>query len=325
MHIKAKVVSGMLWVVAIAILGICVLVFAVNSSFDGVLNVLQQAQLVALMAVAMLLFVLVSSNILARQLSQPLSVLTQYVNSMSRGRATAEPPFLNDKDAIGDLARAIESLSDRLQSELSATVDIGQLAKRELMAANYKLQAVGENLEQSKAKVAESELLIGDLEIVDKSTGMNNRVHFDRVFDYEVRRSQRSGRELSLAAFELSSWRDVKAGLGRPVADAALKQIADVVISMVRTTDFVARYNEKTIVLLLPETEAKHAAKLVENIYTIIGTVEWQVHLKTFNMAVGAGLVASHAILAGEESLITRLESAVAKSLADGGGRVQLA
>jgi methyl-accepting chemotaxis protein len=135
MHLKAKVVAGVLSMLAAATLVACALVFAVNSSIDSVLNLFQQAQLLGLIAIAM-----VSVSIITRQLSNPITLLVAFIDSLSRGRGEETIPYLTNEDAIGDLARAIESMSRRFQQELSIIIEAGRSAKRELMASNYRLE-----------------------------------------------------------------------------------------------------------------------------------------------------------------------------------------
>ncbi|MFT5574919.1 MAG: methyl-accepting chemotaxis protein [Bermanella sp.] len=137
MHLKAKVVAGVLSMLAAATLVACALVFAVNSSIDSVLNLFQQAQLLGLIAIAI---AMVSVSIITRQLSNPITLLVAFIDSLSRGRGEETIPYLTNEDAIGDLARAIESMSRRFQQELSIIIEAGRSAKRELMASNYRLE-----------------------------------------------------------------------------------------------------------------------------------------------------------------------------------------
>ncbi len=325
MHLKAKVVNGVLWSFLAALGSVAVLVFAANSSFDGVLNMLQQVQLVGLIAIAMLLFVLVGGSILARQLSHPISVLAAFVDSMSRGRTVEPIPYLDQKDAVGDLARAIDSLAKRSKEELSRSVESTQSVKRELMSSNYRLQEVNKHVAQYKEAIKDSEDMMAELETHDESTGLHNRRYFDSVFEYEAKRMQRTGRAFSVAVFEVMCWRDIKAGLGLPAADTVLKQMAETVMSAVRSTDFVARYSDSAVAVLLPETEAVHATRLVDNIYVLIEATTWQLPLKSFDVVIGAGVVATDAIAVGDESVLQRMEAALEKSIAAGGGRVEVA
>ncbi|MFT5604790.1 MAG: diguanylate cyclase (GGDEF)-like protein [Paracoccaceae bacterium] len=288
MHLKAKVVAGVLSMLAAATLVACALVFAVNSSIDSVLNLFQQAQLLGLIAIAIAM-VMVSVSIITRQLSNPITLLVAFIDSLSRGRGEETIPYLTNEDAIGDLARAIESMSRRFQQELSIIIEAGRSAKRELMASNYRLEETSKGLAQSRAGFEESSRRVGELEIIDRSTGLHNRRHFDHAYEYEMKRLQRSARALSIAVFELACWRDIKAALGQPAADSVLIKIADTIMATVRTTDFVARYGDSSVALLLPETQAKHAAKLTDNIYTLMESADWLLPSGSFEIVIAAG------------------------------------
>lgn len=325
MNIRGQLVGGALWTVVAAIASICLLVFAVNESFDSVLDLFEQAQLVGFIIIALLLFVLVNGSIMARRLSRPIEELAQFVGTMNRGKLSGPVPYTASKGAVGELARAVEGLSERHTAELSASVESAQLSKRELMASNYRIQEVNRALEQAKLVNAESQELIQELEVIDEPTGLHNRRNFERVLDYELKRGQRSGRALSAVIFELANWRDIKAGLGQPTADAVLKQIADTMVSTVRSTDFAARYSDSALVLLLPETDGKNAAKLADSIHKLVATIDWAISPKDFVPLVGVGLASTDAVLDGESTIFSRLEAAVQKSLSSGGEAIEVA
>jgi len=107
--------------------------------------------------------------------------------------------------------------------------------------------------------------LLEHLAHVDGLTELANRRRFDDVYDLEWQRARRSGRPLSLSLLDIDSFKQFNDLYGHPAGDRALRAVARVASAhMRRPADLAARYGGEELVLLMPETDAVQALRIVQ-------------------------------------------------------------
>jgi diguanylate cyclase (GGDEF)-like protein len=100
---------------------------------------------------------------------------------------------------------------------------------------------------------------------IDGLTELANRRRFDERFALEWQSAHESGRPLSLALLDIDCFKQYNDQYGHPAGDRVLRSVARTVSSfMRRPSDLAARYGGEELVLLLPDTAATHARKLIE-------------------------------------------------------------
>jgi diguanylate cyclase (GGDEF)-like protein len=82
----------------------------------------------------------------------------------------------------------------------------------------------------------------------------------------EFSRYQRSGHHFSIALIDLDLFKNINDQYGHNAGDAALKQFADLVQSVIRQTDVAARWGGEEFLLLLPDTSLIPALTLAERL-----------------------------------------------------------
>jgi diguanylate cyclase (GGDEF)-like protein/PAS domain S-box-containing protein len=101
----------------------------------------------------------------------------------------------------------------------------------------------------------------------DGLTGIANRRHFDVDIEKEVRRAKRTSSSLSLALIDIDYFKAYNDHYGHQQGDECLIQVACVLASMMRRpADLVARYGGEEFGIILPDTDAEHAAIIAEMI-----------------------------------------------------------
>jgi diguanylate cyclase (GGDEF)-like protein len=127
----------------------------------------------------------------------------------------------------------------------------------------------------------------------DALTGLANRRVFDEHITTIMAQAKRHGNPVSLACLDLDKFKQINDTHGHAVGDMVLQKIADVMKSMIRDCDVLARTGGDEFVLILPDTGIKDATILAERLCQAvdqldlpaagssklgisIGLVEWQ-------------------------------------------------
>lgn len=101
----------------------------------------------------------------------------------------------------------------------------------------------------------------------DELTGLANRRLFDRVFQREWRRAQRSGQQLSLVMVDIDFFKLYNDTYGHMAGDGCLKRVAQTMKRAVgRSADIVCRYGGEEFLVILPDTDCSGAARVAEKI-----------------------------------------------------------
>ncbi|MEA5553827.1 diguanylate cyclase [Anabaena cylindrica UHCC 0172] len=101
--------------------------------------------------------------------------------------------------------------------------------------------------------------------LVDELTGIANRRKFDEYFNLEWQRLSRENLSLSLLLCDVDCFKSYNDTYGYLSGDSCLQQIAKTIkLSVKRSTDLLARYQEEKFAIILPNTEFEGAVYLAE-------------------------------------------------------------
>lgn len=100
----------------------------------------------------------------------------------------------------------------------------------------------------------------------DPLTQLLNRRVMETILERELNRSQRYGGILSLAFIDLDAFKQVNDSYGHDVGDQLLQYVAKGLSEAVRMSDVVTRYAGDEFVVILPETSADNARRLMARI-----------------------------------------------------------
>ena len=120
---------------------------------------------------------------------------------------------------------------------------------------------------------AEREL--AGLASTDALTGLANRRTLDATLEMDWRRSQRSGKPLTVIMIDIDHFKAFNDTYGHQKGDEALRQVAHVIKEHVRRpTDLAARYGGEEFAVVLNETDAASTRLLAENIRHAVEQME---------------------------------------------------
>ncbi len=118
------------------------------------------------------------------------------------------------------------------------------------------------------------------LAFTDPLTGLLNRRSFYELADYELRRTSRYERKLTMVFIDLDNFKAINDTFGHDRGDRVLKTVAVTIREALRSSDVVARFGGDEFAVLLPETgeEAPQAlAKLHSRLTKALAHLEGQV------------------------------------------------
>ncbi|KAB0265608.1 sensor domain-containing diguanylate cyclase [Microvirga brassicacearum] len=177
---------------------------------------------------------------------------------------------------------------------------------------------------------AEAELSI--LAATDGLTGLANRRTFDSHLESEWLRAAREDTPLSLLLIDIDCFKAFNDAYGHQAGDHCLCSVAHVLKNAVRRPgDLVARYGGEEIVVLLPVTSAKGAARVAELIRSGVETLGMphkhgtSAGVVTISIGTATLFPASEAISTGPKDLVAMADRALYDAKLDGRNRVAVA
>lgn len=118
--------------------------------------------------------------------------------------------------------------------------------------------------------VRKSRKRLADLAHADKVTGLYNRQYFDKAVAREFEATKSADRVLSILFIDLDHFKKVNDKYGHKTGDDVLRGVAWLIQKACRKSDLVARFGGEEIVVMLPNTLAKDASKIGEEIRSIV-------------------------------------------------------
>lgn len=154
---------------------------------------------------------------------------------------------------------ALEALSRQVVAQLElrrhAVALRREAANRDVYLAqleSYQRQLEQDNLELQRAS------------LTDALTRVGNRAALDQRLDEEIARAQRHRTELSLLLADVDHFKEYNDTWGHPAGDAVLQELARVLRTRARASDFVARYGGEEFAVVLTTTGRDSALKVAE-------------------------------------------------------------
>jgi diguanylate cyclase (GGDEF)-like protein len=100
----------------------------------------------------------------------------------------------------------------------------------------------------------------------DALTGIGNRTKLHAFLDGEMQRARRYDTPLSIILFDVDNFKKINDQHGHAIGDAVLKNICTVVSTVIRGTDFFARWGGEEFIVVATNTAAESACTLAEKL-----------------------------------------------------------
>lgn len=154
----------------------------------------------------------------------------------------------------------------------------------------------------------------------DSLTKTYNRKKFDEILHYEIDQYHRYNDPFSLAIFDLDNFKNVNDTYGHQVGDLTLFESVNLIKSVLRESDVLARWGGEEFTLLLPNTNTTQANLVVEKIRQLIQNHNFQ-SIKGLTISCGLSEITQKDTAS---SLIERIDKALYKAKDDGRNRVTI-
>jgi diguanylate cyclase (GGDEF)-like protein len=177
-----------------------------------------------------------------------------------------------------------------------------------LLVALADLVAAAITMFRASSMAAERAEWLERVALTDPLTGLANGRTVTRVLDLEVARAQRQGTEISVAVFDVDSFRELNAASGSRAGDHVLRQVASVLAESVRLVDTIARTGGDEFVLVAPGPAGVTVARRVLEGIGRLDPVDGS------TISVSAGVARFPADGPDAEALIAAARSAVASA-----------
>lgn len=128
------------------------------------------------------------------------------------------------------------------------------------------LRQLGERLVMEQ-EIRRAHQAVRDMALTDSLTGLGNRRRLDMVLSNEIARARRQGSPLALAMLDIDYFKRFNDRYGHPAGDECLVRVAKVIEQNVRRpADLAVRYGGEEFTILLPETDAQAAGRILQGI-----------------------------------------------------------
>ena len=116
--------------------------------------------------------------------------------------------------------------------------------------------------------------LLAARSVRDGLTNVYNRSFFDEVLAAQIAMARRTNSSLTFLMVDIDHFKAVNDEFGHQEGDRVLREVAQVLESTFRSSDFVCRYGGEEFGVILPNTNAEHALALAEKARTQIPQVK---------------------------------------------------
>ncbi len=235
--------------------------------------------------------------------------------------------FANELESADSLPALEAVVTERLAS-LGHTLE-SHSAEREQLKQGYEqeLERLRERVEtlEKQAEEAQQEIDANQRRNeIDSLTELPNREAYVRRFAIELERGERYERSFCLVVADVDHFKSINDQFGHLAGDKVLRVLAKTMRQRLRRADFIARYGGEEFVILLPETAAAEALKVMNDVCRQIRECPFHFKSDPLQITVSFG-IAQFIVGDDADSLFSRADEALYAAKRGGRDRCELA
>lgn len=145
----------------------------------------------------------------------------------------------------------------------------------------------------------------------DSLTKLFNRRKGWEMIEYEIARSDRYQRPLSIIMLDIDHFKTINDTHGHPAGDRVLRALAKVARETIRTTDSLIRWGGEEFIVLLPDTDLEAALPVAERLREAIAGMRIMISDKEVNITISLGVARKDENTLDLETLVARVDQAL--------------
>ena len=167
-----------------------------------------------------------------------------------------------------------------------------------------------------RANALEKEILL------DPLTKIHNRRAYDIKIREYLRSYHRNGQHFSIILIDVDHFKNVNDRYGHNAGDKCLKEIARMVVTSLRKTDFLARYGGEELVAILPGSTGEDAAAVAEKLRSRVDKARFYYRDEVIQITISLGVTGVQPTDTDPELIFVRVDEAMYMAKNDGRNRV---
>ena len=192
--------------------------------------------------------------------------------------------------------------------------------RQQLEEVYMDLRNIRNELDRKKINLEEAYEKIGKLDITDQLTKLLNPAEIRRVMEYEGLRSERTGREFAVISIGIDYFNAIRDQFGLETSDNVLKEAAGLLKSCLRKQDFIARWKDEEVLILLPETNKEGAMVVAEKLRKKILKHSFSIQTNEDKVTITCG-IAMYSKYLPIDKLVENAVKALQRGKQEGGNR----
>ncbi|MCO5170989.1 MAG: diguanylate cyclase [Planctomycetes bacterium] len=157
--------------------------------------------------------------------------------------------------------------------------------------------------------------------ITDPLTRLFTRGHFERTLEEQERRFEAARAPYSLVMIDLDRFKEINDEHGHLLGDAVLREVADLLVGVVRGDDLCFRYGGDEIAVVLPETDADGAHIAAEKVRRALAEHRFGEGVRVAG-SLGAATCPAHATTSAD--LVRKADQALYRAKERGRNRLEV-
>ncbi len=169
--------------------------------------------------------------------------------------------------------------------------------------------------------------MVSDLEkmaTTDGLTGLLNHRSLQEILKLELQKSFRHPIPISLLLIDIDFFKQFNDEYGHPVGDFVLREIANILVTTVRSIDLVARYGGEEFAVVLLDTKSEGAHQMAERILKVVSQYRFKLAQLSMKVTVSIGAATYPQDVKTREELIEFADRALYESKRQGRNCVTL-
>jgi len=159
--------------------------------------------------------------------------------------------------------------------------------------------------------------------ITDELTGLYNHRHFAHQFEVAVKQAERYRRKMALVMIDIDDFKHYNDTHGHPRGNEVLRQVGALLKKNCRDVDIVARYGGEEFAIIMPETSAEQATRVLTRFIKAVADYPFKGKRQQPGKAVTLSMgIATHPGGPGAQKLLHWADTALYEAKRQGKNRI---